>query len=161
MQTLGHSGKGSCTCTERDQSGIISINPECTVIGHSATVTRVQFSDDAAQVLSCSDDGKVLFWDIAEGRTVRQIYGCDFALVEGLSDEHKRGRHVLIASNDKLLIYECAKEQRHGVDGAVAAPVACFKAPNRIESVRCRGAAICVGCDGGAVCILSAPFLAA
>jgi hypothetical protein len=40
-------------------------------------------------------------------------------------------------------------------------PVACFKAPQPITSVRCHGAAIFAGCSGGAVCLLQAPFLAA
>ena len=82
--------------------------------------------------------------------------GKEFALVEGLSAEHKRGRHVLTARGDTLLIYDCANEG----GGTAAAPVAYFKAPNRIATVRCHGAAICLGCVDGLVCILSAPFLA-
>ena len=81
-------------------------------------------------------------------------------MVEGASDEHTRVRHVLTARDDTLLIYQVAKEQQHRDDGAAAAPVACFKAPLRIAAVRCQGAAICVGCEDGTVCILSAPFLA-
>ena len=127
--------------------------------GHSDFVARVEFSDDGAQVFSASEDS-VLVWDVASGRRVRQLAGDRFALVEALSDERKRGRHILTARGDTLLVYECGKEQQHGEDGAAAAPVACFKAPRGIISVRCHGAAICVGCRGGAVCILSAPFLA-
>ena len=82
-------------------------------------------------------------------------------MVEGLSGEHKRDRHVITARGDTLRIYEIGNEEQHAEGGAAAAPVACFKAPQRICSVRCFGAAICVGCDQGAVCILSAPFLAA
>ena len=54
-----------------------------------------------------------------------------------------------------LLIYEGDAE------GDAASAVACFKAPQPISSVRCNGSNICVGCRGGAVCILQAPFLAA
>jgi len=54
-----------------------------------------------------------------------------------------------------LLIYEGDAE------GGAALAVACFKAPQYISSVRYNGANICVGCEGGAVCILPAPFLAA
>jgi hypothetical protein len=54
-----------------------------------------------------------------------------------------------------LLIYEGDAE------GDAASAVACFKAPQPINSVRCNGSNICVGCSGGAVCILQAPFLAA
>ena len=99
------------------------------------------------------------FWDVASGQQVRQLAGTKFALAEGLSGERSRARHVLTAHGDTLLIYNVAKEQ-HVEDGAAAAPVACFKAPKAILSVVCHGAAICVGCVGGAVCVLSAPFLA-
>ena len=125
--------------------------------GHSDTVTRVAFSSDGAQVVSASADNSVRWWDVESGRHVRQFAGTTFALVDGLSGEHIRDRHVITTSGDMLRIYEIGKEG----DGAAAAPVACFKAPQHIASVRCFGAAICVGCEGGAVCILSAPFLAA
>ena len=82
-------------------------------------------------------------------------------MVEGLTTD----RHIITTSGDTLRIYECAEEQQHPEDGAVEAPVACFKAPFCISSLQCFGAAICLGCygprEGGAVCILSAPFLAA
>jgi len=131
-----------------------------TLTGHSRAVTRVAFSHDGAQVVSASRDNTVRFFDVASGRQVRQLASDNFALVEGLSSEHKRDRHVITAHGDMLRIYEIGKEQQHAEDGAVEAPVACVKAPQNITSVRCVGAAICVGCIGGAVCILSAPFLA-
>ena len=137
------------------------LNPECRVIGHSEAVTRVAFSGDGAHVVSASNDGTVCFFDVASGRQVRRFAGDEFALVEGLSGEHKRDRHVITANGDALRIYEIGNEDQHAEDGAAAAPVACFKAPQGIFSVQCVGATICVGCVGGAVCILSAPFLAA
>jgi len=129
--------------------------------GHSRRVTRVAFSHDGAQVVSTSDDNSVRFFDVASGGQVRQLAGNEFALVEGLSGEHTRDRHIIITSEDTLRIYEVGTEQQHAEGGAAAAPVACFKAPQHIISVRCVGATICVGCAGGAVCILSAPFLTA
>ena len=132
-----------------------------TLTGHSGGVNRVAFSHDGAQVVSSSDDNSVRFFEVASGRQVRQLAGNTFALVEGLSGEHQRDRHVITALGEFLRIYQCAEVQQQAGDGAVEAPVACFKAPQEIVSVRCVGATICVGCFGGAVCILSAPFLAA
>ena len=101
------------------------------------------------------------WWGVASGRQVRQFAGRRFALVEGLSGEHTRDHHVITASGYTLRIYEIGKEEQHAEGGAAAAPVACFKAPHAIASVQCVGATLCVGCVEGAVCILSAPFLAA
>ena len=122
-------------------------------------MSRAEFSHDGAQVISASHDS-VRLWDVASGRQVHQLAGDRFALVEGLSGEHTTDRHVLTTHGDTLRIYECAEKQQHAGDGAAAAPVAFFKAPQRVSSVQCVGATICVGCFGGAVCILSAPFLA-
>jgi len=105
----------------------------------------------------------VRFWDVASGQQVRQVLGDGFAFVEGDAAQHQAGRHILTVSDggtessavDMLLIYE------GGVEGGGASAVACFKAPETITSVRCYGGSICVGCDGGAVCILQALFLAA
>ena len=144
-----------------------------TLAGHRDIVTQVAFSHDGAQVVSCGMDHTVRFWDVASGRQVGQLAGERFALVKGLAGEHKRDRHVITALNDTLRIYKIGNEQQHAEDGAAAAPVAsygvlqgaatpmaCFKAPQAIWSVQCVGATICVRCDRGAVCILSAPFLA-
>ena len=130
-----------------------------TLTGSSGDVTQVAFSHDGAQVVSANK--AVSFFDVASGRQVRQLAGNTFALVEGLSGEHKRDRHVITALGKTLRIYEIGNQQQHAEGGAAGAPVACFKAPQNIRSVRCVGATICVGCYSGAVCILSAPFLAA
>ena len=101
------------------------------------------------------------FWDIASGKEVRQVAGSEFAFGEGAEmTELKTNRHFLSARRNTL---EITERLPHGGVGGIqcgAAPVASFKAPQRITSVRCNGATICVGCEGGAVCILQAPFLA-
>jgi len=98
----------------------------------------------------------VHFWDVASGQQVRQVSGSEFAFVEGNdASKHQAGRHILTASNDMLLIYEGDAE------GDAASAVACFKAPQKIASVRCYGGIICVGCGDGAVLFLQAPFLVA
>ena len=102
------------------------------------------------------------FWDVASGKEVRQVAagGSVIAFVEGLAANHKTRQHLLTASGDMLLITELLPNEGPQTDAA-AMPVACSKAPQPITSVRCHGAAIFVGCRGGAVCLLQAPFLAA
>jgi len=140
---------------------VLRISQVHTLTGHSRPVTRVDFSQDGAQVVSGSTDNTVRFFEVASGRQVRQLAGTTIALLEGLSGEYKRDRHVLTTHGDTLLIHEIGNEEQHAQDGAAAAAVACFKAPQSIYCVRCFGATICVGCFRGAICILSAPFLAA
>jgi WD40 repeat protein len=132
-----------------------------TLTGHESCVFQVAFNHDGAQFLSAGQDNTVRFWDFASGRQVRQLAGDRFALVKGLAGEHKRDRHIITTSGDKIRIYEVGNEEQDAEGGAAADPVACFQAPQAICSVQCFGAAICVGCEDGAVCILSAPFLAA
>ena len=124
-----------------------------TLTGHSDIVVRVAFSGDGAQVVSASRDDTVRFFDVASGRQVRQLAGDRFVFEEGPSAEHKKDRHVITVFDDTLRIYRVAKEQQNAEDGAMEAPVACFKAEegNLIVSVQCVGATICVGCFGGAV----------
>ena len=45
---------------------------ECTLRGHSGSVTRVQFSDDGLQVISGSDDGTVLVSPILRANPASQ-----------------------------------------------------------------------------------------
>ena len=104
---------------------------------------------------------QVRFWDIASGMEVQQVPRSEFAFGEGAGiTELKTNRHFLWAVGDELLITELPLHG--GVEDMEddAAPVAFFMAPQPIASVRCHGATICVGCEGGAVCILQAPFLA-
>ena len=108
-----------------------------TLTGHEDRVRQVAFSGDGAQVVSCSMDDTARWWDVASGRQVRQLAGDRFALVEGVSGEHKRDRHVITALDDTLRMYQIGNEEQHAGDGAAEAPVACFKAPQPIVSVWC------------------------
>ena len=90
-----------------------------------------------------------------------QVAGSEFAFVDAPPNTRRTNQHFLTAVGDTLLI---TKLLPHGgaediEDGAV--PVASFQAPQTIRSVRCHGTTICVGCEGGALCFLQAPFLAA
>ena len=56
-----HDCKDDCICTTR-QHFVFPIvrNPECPVVGHSADVNQVEFSDDGAQVISGSVKDKTV-----------------------------------------------------------------------------------------------------
>ena len=107
---------------------------------------------------------QVRFWDTASGEAVRQIASSDFAFVGGDAGANRTEQqtrfHYLKAKGDTLLITEqsCSPRGPHVEDGPT--PMAYFRAPQAIASMHCRGTTICVGCWGGAVCILQAPFLA-
>ena len=117
---------------------------------------------------------QVHIWDAASGMEVREVTGSEFDLVaEEVKSSHKTDRHLLTASGVTLRITELPprggpeRSNRETFFQALLTAqqqrgesVAFFKAPQRITSVRSQGATVCVGCDGGAVCILSAPFLA-
>ena len=104
---------------------------------------------------------QVRFWDTASGEAVRQIASSEFAFADAYAGARRTKQqtehHLLKSDVDTLLITKLL------IDGGVAdgaKPVGCFRAPQAIESMGCRGTTICVGCWGGAVCILQAPFLA-
>ena len=100
---------------------------------------------------------QVRFWDTASGEAVSQIASSEFAFAGAKGREQRTRHHLIKAAQDTLLITELLP---HGGVEDGATPVACFKAPQRIASMHCQGTTICVGCSGGAVCILQAPFLA-
>jgi len=93
------------------------------------------------------------------GRQVCQLVGQHLAPVEGLSDEHTLVRHILIARDDTLLIYDFAQERQHAQGGAAAVPVApvlprgCTRGStgcgSNVERWRGGGALVSVGPWGG------------
>ena len=62
--------------------------------------------------------------------------------------------HIMIADGRVLLVFE-----REGACDEFDTPVACFRAPDTILRIRCRGKTMALGCEGGAVCVLTAPCL--
>jgi len=108
---------------------------------------------------------QVRFWNIASGKEVRHVAGPEyrFAVAFQKRTRLQTNHHLLKATGDTLRISELSLHGG-GADTSVApegvAPVGSFRAPQGIESMDCRGTTICVGCCGGAVCILQAPFLA-
>ena len=100
------------------------------------------------------------FWDVASGTQVLQVAGSTFAFDEGPSDKDRTNQHVLTSTEGGILLIT-ALPHSEGERQDAAAPVACFKAPQDINVVRRHGATICVGCSGGAVLFLRAPFLVA
>ena len=104
---------------------------------------------------------QVRFWDIASGKEVRQVAASEFAFVERAEwTEQWTNHHFLCAEGDELEITELVSHGGVEEIGVGARSLASFKAPQLITSVLSHGATICVGCEGGAVCVLRAPFLA-
>ena len=100
------------------------------------------------------------FWDVASGKEVRQVAASEFVFESGSSKQLRSNQHLLEADGDTLhitVLWPHGGAADIEDDGVLAA---CFKAPQPISTVRCHGTAICVGCKGGAVCILRVPFLA-
>ena len=107
------------------------------------------------------------FWDIASGEEVRQLAAdrSEFAFaaraifVAGARcPEQQTSHHFLDVTDDSTLMITELLPHGGLEDGAT--PVACFRASQWITSMHCRGATICLGCGGGAVYIMQAPFLA-
>ena len=115
-------------------------------------------------------------WDIASGKEVHHVAGPPLSLLADPRTPKIKNKHHFLRFRGNTL--EITQELPHGgtvhtggvQEGAAPVPckmtgvtlhrpVACFLAPQRVDSVRCHGATICVGCEGGAVCILQALFL--
>ena len=78
--------------------------------------------------------------------------------MEGPSNANKPYRKIITVSINTLLLYHVSKAG----GSAAGDPHMFFTAPeDSLPCVRCHGAVLCVACEHGAVCILSAPFLAA
>ena len=104
---------------------------------------------------------KVLVWDIASGT---EVQGWDyFAFDAGANlTPLKTHKHTLTVHTSHKYDPETLVISGRSEHGRVRdATVACFKAPQPITSFRFHGTTICLGCSGGAVCVLQAPFLAA
>ena len=104
---------------------------------------------------------QVRFWDTASGEEVRRMASSEFAFVDTRARrrQQRTSRHFLKATGDQNTLLITALPRGGGVEDG-ATPVGCFRAPQMIQSMHCRGTTVCVGCWGGAVCILQAPFLA-
>ena len=64
-----------CCCVHCCLRACLGHEQECTLTGHSDSVTRVQFSDDGLQVISSSRDGTVLVSQIMRARSHDELRG--------------------------------------------------------------------------------------
>ena len=70
--TIGHNGKGCCTCTPDNEYGDVEeINPDCPVKSQSSWVCTVAFSPDGLRVVSGSEDSLAKIWNAETGAEVR------------------------------------------------------------------------------------------
>jgi len=63
--TIGHTRTGNCLCTSE-----YTVNPACTVPGHSDYVLCIAFSPDGTRVVSGSEDKTVKILDARTGDQV-------------------------------------------------------------------------------------------
>ena len=105
-------------------------------------------------------------WDIASGNLVREaLAGSEFGFITDVKMRKvKTKRHFLKlgrpSGGGRLLITELLPGGGvEDIDDDTVG-VAYFTGPQTIISMRRHGTTICVGCEGGAVCILRARFLA-
>jgi len=161
-----------------------------TLKGHPDGVTGVRFNDDGTQVLSGDgntvrswdiasgrvvreetdhmlDEAGDVSFESEPSRLNAQIVkahkcGCK---IKQCKCRCKESDQHLVVSLQPLNEFQADMVDISGLDSALwlghpVMPVAYFKAPQNVSSVRSHGGTICVGCDGGAVCILQAPFCA-
>jgi len=126
----------------------------------SGTVTQVEFSD-ADTVVSASNDGTTRFWDVATGAQKEEMLGEQFTFSQDASDKQTAGKYVVTKQGDLLLV--------HLTDTAISSanekaeqnkkPMAFFRAPAPILTLKCASDKIAVGCENGEVLHLRAAFL--
>ena len=63
-----HNGRNGCIC--KLKYGEVTLNPKCTLTGHSRLVTSVTYSPDGKHIASGSRDKTVKVWDAATGEEV-------------------------------------------------------------------------------------------
>ena len=67
-----HNGRNGCIC--KLKYGEVTLNPKCTLTGHSDTVTSVAYSPDGKHIVSGSWDSTVKVWNAATGKEVRTVF---------------------------------------------------------------------------------------
>jgi WD40 repeat protein len=78
-----HNGRNGCICKlkygEMFDRGVlhppkeVTLNPKCTLTGHSSQVTSVAYSPDGKHIVSGSCDDTVKIWDAHSGKEVRVV----------------------------------------------------------------------------------------
>ena len=73
--TMGHTGKGACTCKIPSPESYWRVEPKCAAAGHSESVESLTFSPNGKWVVSGSRDKLVKIWDAYTGAEVRSFVG--------------------------------------------------------------------------------------
>ena len=66
-----HNGRNGCIC--KLKYGEVTLNPKCTLTGHSDSVYSVAYSPDGKHIVSGSRDNTVKIWDAQSGEEVRVV----------------------------------------------------------------------------------------
>ena len=66
-----HNGRNGCIC--KLKYGEVTLNPKCTLRGHSGYVFSVAYSPDGKHIVSGAYDKTVKIWDAQSGEEVRVV----------------------------------------------------------------------------------------
>jgi len=113
-------------------------------------VTKVEFEQDGATLVSSDIYLETIWWDVATGARKDKVAGqCAFT-------KAGNGRYIVTKKDDLVFVYDT----RVGTnDGEEKVLTAFFRAPSPITIVSCAGDKIAVGCQNFAVLTLHAPWL--
>ena len=112
---------------------------------------------DNGTVVSCSEDGSTMFWDISTGTPKTEVPCETFTFSKAAAgSEQRAGRFLITAEGDLVLVFQADSGE---VSDMKKTPVAFFRAPSPIQTIACTGEYIGVGCESGAVLHLRAAWL--
>ena len=67
-----HNGRNGCIC--KLKYGEVTLNPKCTLTGHSRDVYSVAYSPDGKHIVTGSRDRTVKVWDSQTGKEVNVLF---------------------------------------------------------------------------------------
>ena len=116
-------------------------------------VTKVEFEQDGATLVSSDIYLETIWWDVATGARKDKLTG------QLAFTKTEIGRYIVTKEDDLLCVYDTRVGANDGAEGKEKVLTAFFRAPSPITIVSCAGDKIAVGCQNFAVLTLHAPWL--